>query len=90
MANERPSSLALFSFGHDKTIASEISSIRRPSHVTTSFKPADAQAAFDNEQHMTFVQAVRLYKKAVFFSMAMSLAVVMEGYDGCIHLKAIC
>ncbi|KAH6331258.1 hypothetical protein HBI38_019730 [Parastagonospora nodorum] len=81
MANERPSSLALFSFAREKTICSEISSIRRPSHVSTSSKPADAQAAFESEKSMTFLQAIRLYKKAIFFSMAMSLAVVMEGYD---------
>ena len=89
MANQRPS-LALFSFDHDKTVAAEISSIRRPSHVTTSPGPADAQAAFDSEKAMTFGQAARLYKKAIFFSMAMSLAVVMEGYDECCHPKAIC
>lgn len=40
---------------------------------------AEAKAGFDAEKHMTVRQAIRLYKKAILFSMAMSLAVVMEG-----------
>lgn len=56
-------------------------SVRRLSvgHAGTGAEQADARAAFDVEKHMTVRQALRLYKKAVLFSMIMSLAVVMEG-----------
>jgi SP family general alpha glucoside:H+ symporter-like MFS transporter len=40
---------------------------------------AEARAAFNSEKTMTVRQAIRLYRKAIIFSMAMSLAVVMEG-----------
>jgi SP family general alpha glucoside:H+ symporter-like MFS transporter len=48
-------------------------------HANTVAAQEDAKAAFDYEKNMTVRQAIRLYKKAIFYSMAMSLAVVMEG-----------
>lgn len=42
---------------------------------------ADAQAGMKFEHKMTFREGVRLYPKAMFFSFALSLAVIMEGYD---------
>ena len=56
-------------------------SIRRLSvaHANIGQEQADAKAAFNAERAMTVRQAIRLYKKAILFSMAMSLAVVMEG-----------
>jgi SP family general alpha glucoside:H+ symporter-like MFS transporter len=48
-------------------------------HANMGQEQADAKAAFNTEKHMTVRQAIRLYKKAILFSMAMSLAVVMEG-----------
>ena len=42
---------------------------------------ADASNAAEAERTMSFVQGVKLYPKAMFFSFALSLAVVMEGYD---------
>jgi len=49
------------------------------SHANMGQEQAEAKAGFDAEKHMTVRQAIRLYKKAILFSMAMSLAVVMEG-----------
>lgn len=41
----------------------------------------NAQAATDFERQMTVGQALRLYPKAVAFSVVLSLAIIMEGYD---------
>lgn len=42
---------------------------------------ADASTAADSERRMSLLEGIRLYPKAIFFSFALSLAVVMEGYD---------
>uniref|UniRef100_A0A0D6QRE2 Major facilitator superfamily (MFS) profile domain-containing protein n=1 Tax=Araucaria cunninghamii TaxID=56994 RepID=A0A0D6QRE2_ARACU len=42
---------------------------------------ADARAAAMLERKMGFREGVKLYPKAIFFSFAISLAVIMEGYD---------
>ena len=42
---------------------------------------SDAQAGMNFEHKMSFRDGVRLYPKAMFFSFALSLAVIMEGYD---------
>lgn len=42
---------------------------------------ADASTAADSERKMSLPEGIRLYPKAIFFSFALSLAVVMEGYD---------
>lgn len=41
----------------------------------------EARNATENEQNMTLRQALKLYPRAVFFSIIFSTAVVMEGYD---------
>lgn len=41
----------------------------------------DAFQATEFERRMTLVQALRMYPKAVFFSMLLSLSLIMEGYD---------
>lgn len=41
----------------------------------------DAHQATEFERNMTFFQAVRMYPKASFFSMVLSLSLIMEGYD---------
>lgn len=41
----------------------------------------NAQAATDFEHQMTVRQALRLYPKAIAFSVVLSLAIIMEGYD---------
>lgn len=41
----------------------------------------NAHAATDFEHQMTFSEAIRLYPKAIAFSITLSLALVMEGYD---------
>ena len=42
---------------------------------------ADAKEAAQRERNMGFLEGCRLYPKAMFFSFALSLAVIMEGYD---------
>jgi MFS transporter, SP family, general alpha glucoside:H+ symporter len=42
---------------------------------------ADAARATKNEHHMTLMQGLRTYPKAVGWSMLISLAIVMEGFD---------
>jgi SP family general alpha glucoside:H+ symporter-like MFS transporter len=41
----------------------------------------DAQDAITQEHELTFFQALKLYPKGVFWSIVMSTAVIMEGYD---------
>lgn len=42
---------------------------------------ADAQAATDKEHQMTLWQGLKLYPKAVGWSVLLSTAIIMEGYD---------
>lgn len=42
---------------------------------------ADAKAATEKEHKMTLLQGIRLYPKAVFWSIVISTCIVMEGYD---------
>lgn len=51
-------------------------------NVSTLVRPNnDAKAATAIEHAMSVKEALRLYPKAVFFSMLLSLALVMDGYD---------
>ncbi|RMZ76506.1 hypothetical protein DV738_g4912, partial [Chaetothyriales sp. CBS 135597] len=43
-----------------------------------------AKAASDKEQKMTLVQGLRLYPKAIAWSMLISLCIAMEGFDLCL------
>lgn len=43
-----------------------------------------ARAATDNERKMTLLQGIRLYPKAVAWSILISTCIVMEGYDVCL------
>lgn len=42
---------------------------------------ADASAATAREHELTFRDALRLYPKAIGFSLLFSTAIIMEGYD---------
>lgn len=42
---------------------------------------AEAKHATDNEHNLTVRNALKLYPKAVMFSLLLSTAVIMEGYD---------
>lgn len=42
---------------------------------------ADAKAADDKEHNMTIAEGWRTHKKAILWSMALSGALIMEGYD---------
>ena len=41
----------------------------------------EAQDATDNEHNLTIRDSLKLYPKAIMFSLAFSTAVIMEGYD---------
>jgi SP family general alpha glucoside:H+ symporter-like MFS transporter len=43
-----------------------------------------AKAATEKEQQMTLMQGIKLYPKAVAWSMLISTCIVMEGYDICL------
>jgi SP family general alpha glucoside:H+ symporter-like MFS transporter len=65
----------------DGTIRVNDEAFQRHSTVRTSIgqQQEDVRIATGVEKTMTVRQALRLYKWAVIYSMAMSLAVVMEG-----------
>ena len=54
---------------------------RRLSQANTNMaqEQFDAKNATDNEKSLSIPKAVRLYKKAICYSLVMSLAAVMEG-----------
>ncbi|CAH0020462.1 unnamed protein product [Clonostachys rhizophaga] len=43
-----------------------------------------ARAAAEKEHSMTLLQGIKLYPKAIFFSVLISTCIVMEGYDVCL------
>ncbi|CZS95551.1 related to maltose permease (MalP) [Rhynchosporium agropyri] len=43
---------------------------------------ADARLAIEHEHQMTIFDALRKYPKSCFWSMAISLTIIMDGYDG--------
>lgn len=43
-----------------------------------------AKAATDKEQSMTLMQGIKLYPKAIGWSMLISACIIMEGYDICL------
>lgn len=49
----------------------------------------NAKAATDKEHRMTLLQGIRLYPKAVGWSMLISLCIAMEGFDLCL-LNTFC
>ena len=63
------------------TVSVKNDAMQRLSVVRTDIaqQQEDARLATGAEKSMTVRQAIRLYKWAVIYSMAMSLAVVMEG-----------
>ncbi|KAK9482229.1 hypothetical protein V1527DRAFT_477053, partial [Lipomyces starkeyi] len=42
---------------------------------------AEAKDATDQEHQMSIIEAIKLYPKAVGWSIVLSLAIIMEGYD---------
>ncbi|KAK6341383.1 hypothetical protein TWF696_008460 [Orbilia brochopaga] len=56
---------------------------RRESHGHEQIV-ADARAAADKEHRMTLLQGVRLYPKAIAWSILISTCIAMEGYDLCL------
>lgn len=44
----------------------------------------NAKAATDKEQNMTLMQGLRLYPKAIGWSIVISTCIAMEGYDLCL------
>lgn len=44
----------------------------------------NAKTATDKEQKMTLLQGIKLYPKAIAWSMLISTCIVMEGYDVCL------
>lgn len=81
MSQRRRSSVASVNRQNDGVIRVRNDSIRRLSQAyeNNDIEQAEAQDATNIEKSMTVRQAIRMYKKAILFSMAMSLAVVMEG-----------
>ncbi|RYP60341.1 hypothetical protein DL771_010554 [Monosporascus sp. 5C6A] len=42
---------------------------------------SNAREATEREKNMTLLQSIKMYPKAIFFSMTLSLCIIMEGYD---------
>lgn len=80
MSERRRSSVASKSH-NDGVLRANDDVVRRLSqaHDNIGKETADAKNATQAEKSLSVRQAVRLYKKAIGFSMIMSLAVVMEG-----------
>ena len=46
----------------------------------------NAKNATDKEHSMTLLQGIKLYPKAVFWSVLISTCIAMEGYDVCLYV----
>ncbi|TKA82733.1 hypothetical protein B0A55_01267 [Friedmanniomyces simplex] len=55
-----------------------------PTAETTEEITLNAKKATDKEHNMTLMQGVRLYPKAIAWSMLISTCIAMEGYDVCL------
>lgn len=55
-----------------------------PTHSRGSILIRNAKAATDKEHKMTLLQGIKLYPKAVGWSMLISLCIAMEGFDLCL------
>jgi MFS transporter, SP family, general alpha glucoside:H+ symporter len=57
--------------------------VRKASVAVENFAglSSEAKDATDQEHSMSFMQAIKLYPKAVGWSMLLSTAIIMEGYD---------
>jgi MFS transporter, SP family, general alpha glucoside:H+ symporter len=73
--NDRDQVAAALPFGES---AIQRAAVANPEFVDLSFA---AKAATDNERSMTLLQGIKLYPKAVGWSMLLSTCIVMEGYD---------
>ena len=66
----------------DATICVQDGSMRRMSLIPNIVEVTDgAQEGSEKERQMSILQGVRLYPKAIMWSMLLSTALVMEGYD---------
>jgi MFS transporter, SP family, general alpha glucoside:H+ symporter len=83
MEGRRRSSVVEVRRADDGVIRVDDEAIRRMSVANPDIPQMNQEArnATTNEQNMTVRQALRLYPKAVLFSIIFSTAVVMEGYD---------
>ena len=80
--DRRRSSVVQVDHGDDGVLRGPDDAIRRLSVIKPDIgqEQEHAQLATDFEKNLTVRQALRLYKRAVLCSAALSLAVVMEGY----------
>ncbi|KAH6673021.1 general alpha-glucoside permease [Halenospora varia] len=83
MTEKRPRSSVASAAVDNNALHPEDTVIRRVSVAVPNFAglSAEAKNATAQEHEMGFVQALKLYPKAVGWSMLLSLAIVMEGYD---------
>jgi MFS transporter, SP family, general alpha glucoside:H+ symporter len=65
----------------ESTTRDPIEPIRVPTEDAVDKVIQNAKAATDKEQKMSLWQGIRLYPKAVGWSMLISTCIVMEGYD---------
>lgn len=83
MCDEKKQKSLVISQDHVDDGAVRISDVAVPrldvTHTSIRQQQEDARLATEAEKTMTVRQAIRLYKWAILYSMAMSLAVVMEG-----------
>ncbi|KGO43508.1 Major facilitator superfamily domain, general substrate transporter [Penicillium expansum] len=66
-------------------VEKHVDSIEPAGHVLPGYSDlqttAEAHAAIEKEHNMTAIQALKLYPKAVAWSLLLSCAIIMEGYD---------
>lgn len=81
MPERRRSSLVSVSHNNDGVLRASDDVVRRLSqaHDDIGKETLDARNATNAEKSLSVRQAVRLYKRAIGYSLVMSLAVVMEG-----------
>lgn len=83
MTDRRPSSIIQVNHGNDGVVRVGDDALKRMSvsHANVVEELAEAKRATETEHSISVRDALKLYRKAVIFSLIFSTAVVMEGYD---------
>jgi hypothetical protein len=65
----------------EKQDQQQIEALNSDDVAKADFVISDARDAFEGEKGMTLWQGIRLYPKAIAWSIILSSALIMEGYD---------
>lgn len=83
MSERRRSSVILVDHGNDGRLRLDDATVRKMSVTNPDLfsEFEEAKKATDSEHSLSVSDSLKLYRKAIMFSLVLSTAVIMEGYD---------